>query len=382
MIKGLNNIKIVTPDGIIQGNIEVDSGKIKGISQDNIAGGITFNEDVIVVPGFIDEHIHGVNGSDVMDGTLDSLENIAVSLAKEGTTSFLATTLTQDESVIIKALQTINHYMKIDNKKGSELLGVHLEGPFIDSSKKGAQPQQFIVLPDINVFKKYQSESGNHIKFVTLAPEEPGGYELIHYCKENHIVASLGHTNAKYDEVVKAIETGATSVTHCFNAMSGFLHREVGLVGATLLHNELNAEIIADGIHVSPKAIEILFKNKGKENMTLVTDSMRAKGLKDGEYDLGGQMVTVSNNEARLSDKTLAGSVLSMLNAVKNIMQFVNISLQDAIIMASVNPAKKLGIYDRKGSIEVNKDCDLVVLDKEYNLLMTIVKGKIVYQKE
>jgi len=382
MKNGLKNVKILTPHGYVDGNIEIVEGKIKDINHHEDFNGETFDEQVIVVPGFIDEHIHGVNGSDVMDCSIDSLRNMAMSVIKEGTTSFLATTMTQTEEMISSALKHVNEYIELHEANAAEILGIHLEGPFISLKACGAQPKEYIVNPSIDQFKKYLVDSNYHIKMATIAPEEEGGYALIRFCKENNIVASIGHTKATYLETIKAINEGANSVTHCFNAMTGLHHREVGVVGASLLHEELNAEVIVDGVHVHPKAVELLYKNKGKENITLITDSMRAKGLIDGDYELGGQKVIVSNNEARLVDATLAGSVLKMIDAVKNAIKFLNISLEDAVMMASTNPAKKLNVYDRKGSIEVGKDADLVVLNKDLVILMTIVKGKIVYKKE
>ncbi len=381
MIKGLKDVRILTPEGYVDGNLEIENGKIKGINNHHEFNGITFNEDVVIVPGFIDEHTHGANGSDCMYDNLDDIKNIARTIVKEGTTSFLATTMTQSREAIISALNNINEYIKLNDDNAAEVLGVHLEGPFINKSACGAQDKQYIINPDVKLFKEFQEKSGNHIKLVTIAPEIEGGLELVRYCKENNIVASIGHTKANYDDCLKAIEAGASSLTHCFNAMSGLHHREIGVVGAGLLHNELNAEIIADGVHVQPKAIELLHKNKGKENIILVTDSMEAKWLLDGEYELGGQKVYVSNNEARLADKTLAGSLLKMIDAVRNMIKFLNIPLEDAVMMASTNPAKKLNVYDRKGSIEIGKDADLVVLNNKLEILMTIVKGKVVYQK-
>jgi N-acetylglucosamine-6-phosphate deacetylase len=382
MIKGFKNVKVMTPDGIINTNIEILNGKIKSLDQRAGFDGLTFNEEVIVIPGFIDEHMHGVNGSDCMDADVSSLQNIAKSLTKEGTTSFLATTMTQSVDNIENALKNIHDFIVSHNHNGAEVIGIHLEGPFLNKDACGAQPAEYIVNPSVEVFRKYQTVSGNTIKLVTIAPEVVGGMELIEYCSQNNIVASIGHTKAKYPQVYEAIKKGATQVTHCYNAMTGLHHREVGVVGATLLHDELQAEIIADGIHVHEKAIALLYKNKGKERMTLITDSMRAKGLKDGVSELGGQKVFVKNGQATLEDGTLAGSVLKMIDAVNNVMKFLNISIEDAVAMASTNPAKKLGVFDHKGSIEVGKDADFVVLDKNYQILMTICKGRIEYSRE
>lgn len=382
MVKGLKNVKILTPEGFISGNIAIEKDKIKGINFDPDFKGLTFSGTVYVVPGFIDEHIHGASGSDVMDGNYNSLKNIACTIVKEGVTSFLATTMTHKEEVILKALENVKHYVENPDSEGAEVLGVHLEGPFLNPQACGAQDARFIVDPDVDKLRHYQETSGNLIKMVTVAPERPGGIDLIKYCVNNGIIVSLGHTNATYQETYAAILAGATNVTHCFNAMGAFHHREVGLIGALLLHDELTAELIADGIHVSKEAIKLLYKIKGKEKIILVTDAMEAKGLPEGEYELGGQKVYVKHKTARLLNGTLAGSVLKMDEAIKNMVRYVDADLEDIVQMASVNPAKRLGVYDRKGSIEFGKDADLVVLNENLDIIMTIVKGSICYCKE
>lgn len=381
MFKGFKNVNIVTPNGVIKSNLEIKAGKITSLSCDESFMGLEFNEEVYVVPGFIDEHIHGLNGSDSMDGNIEALQTIASSLVKEGTTSFLATTMTQSKENIINALINIKEYILHHNISGAEMLGVHLEGPFINKEACGAQPKDFIVNPSVTQFEEYLAASGNTIKLVTIAPEMSGSIELIRYCKDHDIVPSIGHTKAGYEDVVQAIENGASSVTHCFNAMTGLHHRDVGVVGATFLSQELNAELVADGIHVHKKAIELLYKNKGKDNITLVTDSMRAKNLPNGLSELGGQKVIVKDGMATLEDGTIAGSVLRMSDAFKNMITFLNILIEDAVKMTSTNPAKKLGVYDRKGSIEGGKDADLVVMDKNFSVLMTVCIGEIEYNK-
>lgn len=381
MLKGLKDVKILTPLGYINGNIEIKDKKIYSINEDKNFKGISFDEEVIVVPGFVDEHIHGANASDTMDATPYALLNISKTLAKEGTTSFLATTMTQSRDNIDKALKNVKKYIDNNNNDTSEILGIHLEGPFLNPLACGAQPKEYIVNPNVEEFKRYHEISGNNIKFLTIAPEFDGAEELIKYCKKENIIASVGHTLANYDETLKAIKNGATHVTHCYNAMTPLHHRKPGVVGAVMLHNELMAEMIVDGIHINPKSVEIMYKAKGKDNITLITDSMRAKWLDDGQYELGGQDVIVKSGEARLVDGTLAGSVLKMIDAIKNMINFTNISLEEAILMASTNPAKKLNVYDRKGSIEVGKDADLVVLNKDYEILMTICRGELAFKK-
>ncbi len=380
MIKGLKDVNIVTEDGVIKGNIELKEGIISNITSQSIKG-LTFDQEVYVLPGFIDTHVHGANGSDTMDKTIKDLDNISKTLAREGTTAFLATTITEDKTSIIKALENVHQYMKGNYQEGAKLLGVHLEGPFINKGACGAQPRQYIIDADIELFEEFQKASGHSIKIVTIAPEIKGGLALIEYCHKHQIVTSIGHTLADYDTAVEAIHKGVTSITHCFNAMTGFHHRHVGVVGASFLHDEVDAELIADGIHVSKEAIQLLYKNKGIDKISLVTDAMRAKGLPDGLYELGKQQVFVKNKKALLKDGTLAGSVLPMVEAVKNIKKYLNIEIKDISKLVSVNPAKKLGIYNKKGSISIGKDADLVLLDKDYNIIMTICEGRIIYQR-
>ncbi|WZL73021.1 N-acetylglucosamine-6-phosphate deacetylase [Clostridiaceae bacterium 35-E11] len=338
-------------------------------------------KDKMVVPGFIDQHIHGAKGFDTMDATIESLENIAIALSKEGVTSFLATTITQSEENICKALKNAASYIDQYNYKGAEVLGIHLEGPFVSKEYAGAHIPMFIQSPSVAQFKKYQKAAGNHIKIVTLAPEEDDAYQLITYLQENHVVASIGHSNAKYEEVEQAVKHGATNITHCYNAMRGIHHREVGVLGAAMLLEPLKAEIICDGIHVQKEAVRLLYHQKKEKGMILITDAMRAKGLKEGTYELGGQSIVVKENEARTEKGNLAGSVLFMEAGIKNIIDYTGCTLLEVVKMASENPAKQIGIYHRKGSIQQGKDADLVILDKHYHIHMSICRGQICYRK-
>jgi N-acetylglucosamine-6-phosphate deacetylase len=338
----------------------------------------------IVIPGLIDIHIHGVAGSDVMDGEIDALETMARALPQEGTTSFLATTMTQSEDMISKALKNAADFIHNHQKPGqSEVLGVHLEGPFLNPKMAGAQPVNFIAIPQISLFEKWQELAEGTIKVVTMAPEKEGGLELVGYLKESGIVVSIGHSDATYHEVKEAIKAGASQVTHLFNQMKGMHHREPGVVGAAFLLPELYAELIVDGIHVCPEMVELAYANKKSEKLILITDSMRAKCLKNGNYELGGQAVIVKDGRAELINGALAGSVLKLSDALKNMMRFVNgCTLEHAIKMASVNPAKQLDIFDRKGSIRVGKDADLVVLNSHYDVEMTFCRGELAYQNK
>ncbi|MDF2535283.1 MAG: nagA, partial [Bacillales bacterium] len=279
-------------------------------------------------------------------------------------------------------LLNVNQYIKNMNGAGeAEIIGVHLEGPFINKKKTGAQPKEYIIQSNVEQFKIWQSVAGGHIRLVTLAPEVDGSIELIRYLSSNNVVASLGHSAATFDEAEKAVEAGATHVTHLFNAMTGFDHREPGLAAAAMTFDDLKVEIISDGIHVHPKMISLAVKVKGPEKIILVTDAMCAKGLQDGEYALGGQKVFVKGREARLADGTLAGSVLLMSEAIRNISNFTGLPLEEVIKFATETPAKQFGIFDRKGSIAIGKDADITVMDDHFNVLLTICRGKIAFQK-
>ena len=376
-MKGFKNTWIVTEKGLEKTSLTYDE-KFVTIGK-NEEGLQELPEEYVVVPGFLDEHIHGAAGSDAMDGTMEDLGKIANALASEGTTAFLATTMTQSPENITKALKAVKAYRELSPESGAEILGVHLEGPFISKDFVGAQPIEYVAKPSVEVFKKYQDASGDCVRIVTLAPEVEGSTELIKYLVSQNIVASIGHTNATYADVKKAVEAGATNLTHTYNAMKPLHHREVGTVGSGLLFDELNCECICDGIHVSGPAIQLLHKNKPADKMTLITDAMRAKHMPDGVSELGGQVVIVKNGEARLENGTLAGSVLKMNNAVKNVMKFLNLPLEEVVKLASQNPAKNLGVFDQMGSIKEGKRADFVILDKDLNVVQTVRNGKVIY---
>ncbi|MHB1946820.1 MAG: N-acetylglucosamine-6-phosphate deacetylase [Gammaproteobacteria bacterium] len=341
---------------------------------------IEFPESYHLVPGFIDLHTHGANGSDVMDATQDALINICKTLAREGTTGFLATTMTASSEAIEKALANVREVMQISQNVGASILGVHLEGPFISAKKIGAQCANEILSPTVASIQRWQKVSGNAIKLLTLAPELENSREVIRYLKQNNIIASMGHTHASYAESMIAIEEGCSHATHLFNAMRGIHQREPGIVTAALLSEKVIAELIVDGVHLHPAIVELAFKLKGKDKIVLITDAMRAKCLHDGVYELGGQSVVVKNKVASLEDGTLAGSVLTMNSALQNVLAFTGCSLADAIKMAAENPARELGIFSKKGSIALNKDADLVVLDDKLKVVLTLCGGNIVYE--
>ena len=356
--------------------------KIQKISRCALAGAeaIELPEGAIVLPGFVDEHIHGAGGSDGMDGTVEDLKMIAETVAAEGTTSFLATTMTQSKENILKAMSAVKEYREAAPKTGARVVGIHLEGPFIAAAHKGAQPLEYVAAPNAKVFDEYNAASGNAIKIVTLAPEVEGAEELIRHLSSKGVVASIGHTGAKCADIKKAIVAGAKNVTHTYNAQSALHHREIGTVGSAMLFDELNCELIADTIHVSVPAMQLLVKNKPNDKLTLITDAMRAKGIPDGVSELGGQTVYVKGGEARLADGTLAGSVLRMNRAVQNMVEKVGVPFTVAVDYATINPAKTLGIDEIAGSIKVGKNADFTVINEAYDVLLTVRDGEIVYK--
>ena len=376
-----NAIVYVGGKGLTKCNVYFDE-KIEKISRCGCkkADEIKLPEDAIVVPGFVDQHIHGAGGSDGMDGTVEDIAIIAKTIAAEGTTSFLVTTMTQSPENITKAMTAVKAYREADSDEGARVVGVHLEGPFIAAAHKGAQPLEYVKTPDIAAFDGYNAASGNAIRIVTLAPEVEGAEEFIRHLTAQGIVSSIGHTGAKYLDIEKAVANGANNVTHTYNAQTALHHREIGTVGSAMLIDELNCELICDTIHVSVPAMRLLVKNKPLDKLSLITDAMRAKGIPDGVSELGGQVVYVKNGEARLEDGTLAGSVLRMNRAVQNMVEKVGVPFTQAVDYATINPARMLKIDNEAGSIEVGKRADFTVLNKNYDVILTVRGGKVIYQ--
>ena len=373
-----NALVYVAGEGVKKCTVEFDE-KILSIGADSSAEEIALPEGAIVLPGFVDQHIHGAGGSDGMDATVADYEIIAKTVAAEGTTSFLVTTMTQSVENITSAMQAVKEYCGAE-RDGARVVGIHLEGPFIAPAHKGAQPLEYVAKPSVEVFKAYNEASGNAIKIVTLAPEIEGAEELVSYLSENGIVASIGHTGAKCADIEKAIAKGASNVTHTYNAQTALHHREIGTVGSAMLFDELNCELIADTIHVSVPAMKLLVKNKPADKLSLITDAMRAKGIPDGVSELGGQVVYVKNGEARLEDGMLAGSVLRMNRALQNMVTKVGVPFTQAVDYATINPARMVGIDHEAGSIAVGKRADFTVINENYDVLYTVCGGKVIYK--
>ena len=378
---------IVTPFQLLEDRIIIiEKGKIIAITDKKEDLALLKNVEIIeaqnkfIVPGYIDIHVHGGGGSDVMDGEYEAIKQVATTHSRFGTTAFLPTTMTMTKDKIIKSLKSI-HEARLKGTGTAEILGIHLEGPYINPEKKGAQKEEDIKKVSVEEFLEFNKASGNLIRLVTIAPEMPGAIDFIRWLHQQGIIVSVGHSNATYKQVQEGIQAGLSHVTHIFNAMRGLHHREPGVVGAALSSPKLIVEMIADGIHLHPIVLKMLTQIKESEKLVLITDAMRATGFKEGTYDLGGQEVIVTKGQARLKDGTLAGSVLTMDKAVKNMVTKVGIQLPKAIQMASYNPAKSMGIDDKKGSLELGKDADIVILNKNLETELTIVAGKVVYRR-
>ena len=382
----IKNANIITPYEIKRGSsLVIEDGKIANIFNGEVTDEKAYDEILDVEgkylsPGFIDVHNHGNFGHDAMEGTYEALESMADYHIKNGVTSYLATTMTGDPKLIKKALKNIGEYVNDGSnysKVKSQVLGVYLEGPYFSMEKKGAQPPEYIKDPDLDEIKEFIEISKDTIKVVAVAPELEGAKEAVRYLKNEGIKISAGHTNATFDEAKAGIDLGITQATHLYNGMRAYSHREPGVIGAVLTDERVVCEMICDGIHLHSGAMDLAVKMKGKGGIVLISDAMMATGLKEGEYELGGQSVFVKEGAARLEDGTLAGSTLTLNRAVYNMVHMVNVPLEDAVRMASLNPAKAIGVDDVKGSIDIGKDADLIIFDADLNVSKAMVKGKV-----
>lgn len=328
-----------------------------------------------VSPGFIDIHIHGSGGYDTMDATKKALKIIGTTIAENGVTGYLPTTMTMEASSIYKALDVVREEMGIETR-GAKILGVHVEGPFINEKYKGAQKANNIVKPDYDIIKDYL----DIIKIITLAPEKDIDHSFIKKVKANSkITLSIGHSDASFEEAMKAIDDGISHATHIFNAMTPFNHRKPGIVGA-IFTSDISCELIADLIHVHPAIFNILINLVHTDRMVLITDSMRAGCIKSGVSELGGQKVIVKNGAARLEDGTLAGSVLTLNKAILNMLRNSDLKIYDVVAMATINPAKVINMDNKKGSLEIGYDADIAIFNDDIDVSFTIVEGKVVYE--
>jgi len=368
-MKSIINAKIITSTEVLEGYCLTFNEQIVSLSREVLPDTEKIDaKGLYLSAGFIDIHIHGSNGHDVMDGTVEALEGISQSILQTGVTSFLATTMTMSQEEIRKALLNVQNF---EQKRGARVLGVHLEGPFINPIKHGAQNPKHIQKPNMELIESFM----DIVKMVTIAPEVEDGRVFVEHMKEKypHVLLSIGHSDASYVEAKESFSWGVSHATHLFNAMNPLHHREPGIVGAVLEADEVSCEIIADLIHIHPSFFSMLYKLK-KEQLILVTDAMRAGCLKCGVSEIGGQRVIVKDGEARLEDGTLAGSVLKMNEALKNFYEHTNISLPELLNMVTKIPAEKLGL--NLGSLEEGYEADLVLFDEEFTVKKVFVEGR------
>ena len=371
--------EIVTPlKTIHNGQVFIENGKISYIGEvKETEGKVIDCGDNIIAPGFVDIHIHGAIGYDAIELSIDALDQISRFLAEGGVTGFLSTTYSTSHEELIKTLQGLEK-VRDHGTTGAQLLGVHLEGPYISQNKRGAQNPSAIRNPDINELEEIIDQYGDLVKIVTLAPELDGAVEAIQFLKKRNIVVSAGHTEANYDVTSAAIDAGLSHGSHLFNGMKSFHHREPGVVGALLTDSRVTVELIADGVHLHPTALRLAVKAKGVNNSVLVSDCIKTAGLPDGEYFVSGSKVLMKDGICMLQDGTLAGSIIRLNQAVQ-LMTKTGFTISEAVQMASTNPARILGLTTI-GRLEKGCDADLVVLNRNFDVKLTMVKGSIVYE--
>ena len=356
---------------LVQGDIEIEDGKILRVGKDlprkeedlavDCAGSYT------VVPGFVDVHIHGCAGADTCDATREAQEAMAAFLLAHGVTSFCPTTMTTSRETIQAALLAAKDMMDHPMEGGARVVGVNMEGPFIAKERKGAQKEEDILPPDFPLFQRFYEESGGIVRLVDVAPEQPGGLDFVEKASQLCTV-SIAHTTADYDQAKAAFDNGVTHATHLFNAMSGLHHRKPGVVGAVFDDSRVRGELICDGFHIHPAVLRAAFRLLG-DRALIVSDSMRANGMPEGEaFDLGGQMVTVHQGKALLPDGTIAGSVTNLHQEIKNLVSF-GVPFEQAVKAATLIPARAIGMEQEIGSIAPGKRADLVVLDKNLEIV-------------
>lgn len=334
-----------------------------------------------IAPGLVDTHIHGYKGHDVMDNDFEGIKVMSDGLLSCGVTSFLPTTLTSDVETLNSVSKTIgDHYKEVT---GAKIQGIYFEGPFFTEEHKGAQNPKFFGDPNLDTFHHWQELSGGLIKKIAIAPERDGAAAFTQQLVQEGVTVSLGHSSATLEEAKEVVSAGASVFVHAYNGMSGLNHREPGMVGAAMTTKDTFAELICDGHHVHPQAAEALMDVKGRDQVALITDCMRAGGMPNGDYQLGEFPVVVEGGTARLKDSgSLAGSILQLFDAVKNVTDWSIATVEEAIRMASIVPAQSCNIDDKCGSLQSGHDADFLVIDPELNLNETYLDGVSVYKKD
>ena len=361
--------------GFVSRDVCFDGEKLEQSSAD----GKTYDASgCYVIPGLTDLHFHGCVGEDFSDATPDGLQKMADYELSRGVTQICPAGMTLGEDQLTRICQNAAAH-RAKNPGGAELVGLHLEGPFLCKAKKGAQNEAFLHDPDPAMLHRLQQAAQGMVKLVTLAAEQPGALEFIRSAQEDEITVSLGHTTADYDTACAAYEAGARQATHLFNAMPPFTHRAPGVVGAAFDHPQVKVELISDGVHIHPSVVRAVFQLFGAGRVILISDSLRATGMPDGRYPFGGQEIEVHGNRATMADdpNTLAGSVSDLMACMRSAVSF-GIPLHDAVRAAAVNPAQVLGVFDRLGSLDVGKTANLAILDQNLNLKDVFFRGQLV----
>lgn len=376
-MKCIINGRIVMPDCVLLDHVIIFDKEIQSIVPQQDINLDEYNvidaKGNLVAPGLVDIHIHGYLGEDASDGRTEGLKIMAAGIARNGVTSWCPTTMTIAKEEIEKAFDTARKVKAECNCYGAKILGVNCEGPFINPSKKGAQPGEYILPPDGDFILKH----ADILKLFTVAPEMEGAKECISKVYEDgRVLASMGHTGATFEEANAGIEVGVRHATHLFNAMTALQHRNPGVVGAALSDERVSCELIADTFHVNPGLYKLVAKAKG-DKLCLITDCMRAGGMEDGDYTLGGQHVIKTGIQCLLEDGTIAGSVLKLNEAVRNLRDYTELSLSEVFACASINPAKAVGEADKIGSLEVGKCADIIICDDDINVITTIIEGEV-----
>lgn len=375
--------RAIIPDGeIADAGILLREGQIEAVApRDAISlptGAVEVKAaDLTAIPGFVDVHIHGAGGRDVMEGSADALRTVAKKLAQFGTTSFLATTVTAGTDDTIRSVEGIARYVAEqhnDQPACAEVLGIHFEGPFLSKARRGVHPPDLLQLPSAPVLERFLKAAAGNARILTIAPELLGAAPCIDAARNAGLVVSIGHTDATYEQARAALARGARHATHVYNAMRPFTHRDPGVIGAVLTSPDISAELIADGIHVDEVAMKILLQAKGPERVVLISDGISATGMPDGRYMLGGIEVTVSNGVCRNADGNLAGSTLTLDRALRNIVG-LGIPLAGAVRMLTLNPAALLGIEFKKGALRTGADADIVLLDENLQIRQVWTRG-------
>lgn len=377
----IQSSRVFVSGQFVPAQIYLHEGKIAGVMPYGASVPDTDYGDRMVVPGFIDIHTHGMGGYSADEPSHKGLIKWLETLPSEGVTAFLPTTTTQGKENTIKALKNIAAVMK-QKHTGAEILGIHLEGPFLDSEYRGMHMKEYLRVPSVEEFIEYQQAAENSVKYLTVACEHDRNFSLIRYASQNGVTVSIGHSGAGFENVMLALANGASSFTHSYNAMKALHHREPAVVGA-LMSSNAYAEIIADGYHVHPAAVKILFNAKNNFSLILVTDSAGVKGLPEGVYEISGMKVYLDKNGTarNFGTGTIAGSSLKMNEGIRFLVRNASVTVENAIMAATLNPARLLGIDNRKGQIRYGNDADITVLDDNFEVIAAYCKGIKVFHK-